>query len=63
MMRKEGQPPSPPGPKLWEQRALEGWENVRCLGKRFERCEQVVVINRWLEDRHRRRDDEVDDLP
>jgi len=54
-MRKEGQPPSPP--------ALRLWENVCCLGKRFERSEQVAVINIWLEDRQQARNDDVDDLP
>jgi hypothetical protein len=62
-MRKEGQPPSPPALRLWEQRSIEGWENVCCLDKRFERSEQVAVINIWLEDRQQARNDDVDDLP
>ncbi len=47
---KEGQPPPPP-PRpltLWEQRSLEAWENLRCLGKRFTRAEQIEVIDTRL---------------
>lgn len=62
---KERQPPSsPPALKRWEQRSIEGWENVRCLGRRFERSEQVEVVSAWLDDRQQARmDDTDDDLP
>ncbi len=37
-----------PIPRLWEQRSLEAWENLRCLGKQFTLEEQVEVINARL---------------
>lgn len=29
----------------WEHRSIEAWENLRCLGKRFERTVHVEVID------------------
>ncbi len=61
---KERQPPVSPTLRLSEQRSIEGWENLRCLGKRFERSEQVEVINARLEEGWQiRGDDDGDDLP
>jgi len=60
---KECQRPEPSTLRLSEQRSIEGWENLRCLGKRFERSEQVDVINTRLEERQQIWDEEVDDLP
>ncbi|MDQ3549216.1 MAG: hypothetical protein M3439_10415 [Chloroflexota bacterium] len=49
---------------LWEQRSIEGWENLRCLGKRFELVDQVEVINARLEERQQiRDDDDIDERP
>jgi len=63
MLMKERQPQPPAALSLREQRSIEGWENLRCLGKRFERAEQVEVINARLAERQQARDDDVDDLP
>ncbi len=61
---KERQPQSPTALSLWEQRSIEGWENLRCLGKRFELVDQVEVINARLEERQQiRDDDDIDERP
>lgn len=62
---KEGQPQPQPqmAPRLSEQRSIEGWENLRCLGRRFDRAEQVAVINARLEEIHQDHDNDDDVLP
>ncbi len=61
---KERQPPPPAALSLREQRSIEGWENLRCLGKRFELVDQVEVINARLEERQQIRDvDDIDERP
>ncbi len=64
MKERQPQPPSPTALSLWEQRSIEGWENLRCLGKRFELVDQVEVINARLEERQQiRDDDDIDERP
>lgn len=60
---KERQPPSQRPLRLSEQRVIDGWENGLCLGKRFERAEQVEEINAWLEERRPAWDVDANDLP
>ncbi len=64
MKERQPQPQSPTALSLWEQRSIEGWENLRCLGKRFELVDQVEVINARLEERQQiRDDDDIDERP
>lgn len=60
---KERQSQRQPIPRLSEQRSIDGWENLRSLGKRFGRAEQVEVINERLEEQQRVWSDEADGLP